>query len=169
MKCLRIFYLKESTKMDMFEKARAMKSMMEMGNMTQNGLAKMLGITQSYVANTLRLLNFSDKLQEKILEYSLSERHARTILRLRGDDERLQAIEKVKAMNMNVSRCEIMVDTMLDESLRQSHALTGCSDGISHFEKSLESSLSLLAQSGIRARAKREEVGNIIYFTVTIG
>lgn len=155
--------------MDMFEKATAMKSMMEVGNLTQKELGKILGVTQSYVANKIRLLDFSYSLRKKILEYSLSERHARTILRLKSEERRLSAIEKANAMKMNVQRCEIMVDAMLDDDMRQEYTPASRAEDINHFEKSLESSLSLLSKSGIRARAKREEVGEIIYFSVTIG
>lgn len=155
--------------MDMFEKARSIRSMLEMGGMTQGKLADILGVSQSYVANKIRLLNFSSTVQKKITEYSLSERHARCILRIDGEERQLEAIEKVHRMNMNVNRCEILVDTMLDEDLRHRYDKINYADRIGHFEASLESSLSLLRQTGIRARARREEEGDMIYFSITIG
>lgn len=164
------FNRKGSFKMNMFEKARSIKDMLQMGSMTQDKLAAILGVSQSYIANKIRLLSFSKKAEDKIIEYSLSERHARSILRLKSEEEQLKAIEKAHAMKMNVQRCEILVDTMLDSAIRNTSAAgTNYADKIGHFEASLESSLSLLRQSGIRARAKREEEGNMIYFSITIG
>lgn len=154
--------------MNMFEKAESINAMLKMDGMTQGKIASMLGVSQSFIANKIRLLGFTEEAKRKITEYSLTERHARCILRLE-DDDRLLAIEKAHAMKMNVARCEILVDTILDQRLREKAPSINFSDRMGHFEESLESSLSLLREIGIRARAKREEVGDIIYFSITIG
>ena len=155
--------------MNMFEKAESISTMLKIDGMTQNKLAAVLGVSQSFVANKIRLLRFGDEAREKILRYSLSERHARCILRLDDEDDRLIAIEKAHLMNMNVVRCEILVDTMLDQKKRETVPDVSFSDRIGHFESSLESSLSLLREIGVRARARREEVGEMIYFSISIG
>ena len=155
--------------MNMFEKAESIRSMLRIDGMTQNKLAGVLGVSQSFVANKIRLLDFSKEAQEKILKYALSERHARCLLRLDDDADRINAIEKVHLMKMNVQRCEILVDTMLDKKLREKAPEENYSERIGHFESSLESSLSLLREIGIRARARREEIGEMIYFNISIG
>ena len=155
--------------MNMFENAQSIKAMLKIDGMTQCKLASVLGVSQSFVANKVRLLSFSDTAKEKILEYGLSERHARCILRLDSDEDRLCAIEKVHLMNMNVERCEILVDTMLDTKKRETVSSVNYSDRMGHFESSLESSLALLRAVGLRARARREESGDMIYFSITIG
>lgn len=155
--------------MNMFEKAESIRTMLKIDGMTQVKLAGVLGVSQSFVANKIRLLGFSEEAKKKILEYGLSERHARCILRLEKDEDRLLAIEKVHAMKMNVARCEILVDTMLDKTKREAPHGISFSDRIGHFESSLESSLSLLREIGLRARAKREEIGGMIYFNILIG
>ncbi len=156
--------------MNMFEEARSIKGMLALGKTTQTRVANALGVSQPYVANKLRLLAFSEEEQSKILEYGLSERHARTVLRLPSGKERLIAIEKAHAMKMNVARCEIMVDTMLDGLCRTKLSdEMNAAERIGYFEEALESSLLLLRQHGIRARSKREEYENLIYFTVCIG
>ena len=155
--------------MNMFEKAESINAMMKIEGMTQKKLAGVLGVSQSFIANKIRLLTFSDTVKEKILEYNVSERHARCILRLPNDEKKLEAIEKIKAMDMNVARCEILVDTMLDKIQREAPHERGRSEEIGHFERSLESSLSLLREAGLFARAKRDEVGEIVYFSISIG
>ena len=154
--------------MTMFDKAESINSMLKIEGMTQSKLASVLGVSQSFVANKVRLLSFSDAVKGKILEYGLSERHARCFLRIDGDEDRLLAIEKTHLMRMNVERCEILVDTMLDKKTRELPCGTNFSDRIGHFEKSLESSLSLLREAGIRARVKREEAEGMIYFNISI-
>lgn len=155
--------------MNMFEKAESINAMLKIEGMTQNKLAGVLGVSQSFVANKIRLLSFSRDARDKILEYNLSERHARAILRLDDESDRLIAIEKTHLMKMNVARCEILVDTIIDQKLRESQCGINYSERIGHFENSLESSLSLLREIGIRARARREEVGDMIYFNISIG
>ena len=155
--------------MTMFDKAESINTMLKIEGMTQNKLASVLGVSQSFVANKIRLLSLGDAAKSKILEYGLSERHARCILRLDSDEDRLCAIEKVHLMNMNVERCEILVDTMLDTKKRAAPPSENYSDRIGHFESSLESSLALLREAGLRARARREEMGDMIYFNITIG
>ncbi len=155
--------------MDIFDEARSVKKMLEMGSMTQEKLAGILGVSQSYIANKLRLLGLSGDTQRKICEYGLSARHARCILRLKDEDERLLAIEKIHKMKMNVARAEIMVDCILAEKKTIIENSLNYAEKIGKFEESLESSLSLLRQFGIRARSKREEFGNEIYFTIRLG
>ena len=155
--------------MNIFEKAASISAMLKIDGMTQSKLAKILGVSQSFVANKIRLLSFSEEAKRKISEYGLSERHARTILRLQDESDRIVAIEKAHSMNMNVERCEILVDTMLDKEKREAPHGTNYSDRIGHFESSLESSLSLLREIGLCARARREEIGGMIYFNISIG
>ena len=155
--------------MDMFEHARSIRAMMNIEGMTQKKLADVLGVSQSFVANKLRLLSLGDDVKAKILEYGISERHARCLLRLSSDKDRLLAIEKIHAMNMNITRCEILVDTILDRQTREAIKRSPESESLCHFERSLESSLSLLREVGIRARSKREEIGDMVYFSISIG
>ena len=137
--------------------------------MTQARVAEMMGVSQPYVANKLRLLEYTDEERAKITEYGLSERHARAILRLPTVDDRLSVIEKCHAMRLNVARCEIAVDTMLDEILRNSVPIsTGYAERIGHFERSLESSLRLLREHGIRSTVKRDKDDSGIYFSIYI-
>ena len=72
----------DERKMDMFDEAKAIRSTMELCHLTQGELARQLGVSQSYVANKLRLLKFSQKMTEKIRSSGISERHARALLRL---------------------------------------------------------------------------------------
>lgn len=63
--------------LQMFEQANALASLLQEWHITQEEAAKRLGISQSYLANKLRLLKLSPQEQNEILEYKLTERHAR--------------------------------------------------------------------------------------------
>ena len=155
--------------MNMFDEAESIRKMLSMRDMTQAKLAALLGVSQPYVANKLRLLGFSTAVRESITEAGLSERHARTILRLPTESARLMAVARAKEGRMNVARCEIMVDCMLDKIQSEQNHGENYTERICNFERSLISSLSLLRQFGIKTEAKREGIGDKIYFSICIG
>ena len=64
------------------EEAISYKKILDMGYITQTELAIKLGKTQSTIANKLRLLNLSEEVQDALLEEKISERHARSLLRV---------------------------------------------------------------------------------------
>ena len=68
-----------------------------MGYLTQEGLANKLGKSQSSVANKVRLLNLSDEVQEALLDNKISERHARSLLRLKNGLQQNEMLEKEKS------------------------------------------------------------------------
>ena len=74
------------------EEAQAYQTMMEKLKLTQNELAKRIGKSRTHIANTLRLLNLPEKIQEYVLDGSLSMGHARALITL--DKERALKIAK---------------------------------------------------------------------------
>lgn len=64
------------------EEAISYKKILDMGYINQTDLAEKLGKTQSTIANKLRLLNLDEEVQEALLNEKISERHARSLLKL---------------------------------------------------------------------------------------
>ena len=101
--------------MNMFDEARALWGTMRMVGTTQEELAKKLGVSQSFVANKLRLLRFGTELQDEIVERSLSERHARALLRLPTAKLQHGVLERVVEDSLTVQDTERIVDAILEE------------------------------------------------------
>ena len=78
--------------LDAIEEAQAYQTMMEKLKLTQNELAKRIGKSRTHITNTLRLLNLPEKIQEYVLDGSLSMGHARALITL--DKERALKIAK---------------------------------------------------------------------------
>lgn len=70
------------------EEAQAYRRLMDLNHMTQANLAKGMGISQSAVANKLRLLKLIKPVQNAILDGLISERHGRALLPLDADGQR---------------------------------------------------------------------------------
>ena len=142
--------------------------MLSMRGMTQTGLAKMLGVSQPYIANKIRLLGFSEEMQRLILESGISERHARTLLKL-PEEHRAEGLRKVSEGEMSVIQTEIMTDLMLEELGYKSSADTpNTAEKIGRFEKLLEGSIGNLRLFGIKINSKREKYHGKIYITICI-
>ncbi len=70
------------------EEAKSYKNLLDRGYLTQEQLANKMGVSQSSIANKLRLLNLDEEVQEALLNEKISERHARALLSLDKEDQK---------------------------------------------------------------------------------
>ena len=70
------------------EEAKSYKKLLDRGYLTQEQLANKMGVSQSSIANKLRLLNLDEEVQEALLNEKISERHARALLSLDKEDQK---------------------------------------------------------------------------------
>ena len=75
-----------------FQEAEYLQAYLMHSGLTQAQAAKRLGRSQSAIANKLRLLQHTPKVRAALMEHNLSERHARELLRVHGEDQRLEVI-----------------------------------------------------------------------------
>ena len=92
--------------LDYIEEARGISFLMEKFSFSQDQAAKMLGKSQSAVANKLRLLRHSPAVLERLRQHDLTERHARALLRLPTEQQKLDAVDMIVKMAMSVARTE---------------------------------------------------------------
>lgn len=154
--------------MNMFEEATALSGMMKMCTLSQSEMAKKLGVSQSYVANKLRLLAFDEKTKERITEAGLTERHARTLLRLLGRRELSVALDKIICEGLNVSESEAAVDFLLDGDAENRISGKTRLERIESFKNSIKRSVDNLVSLGIDAKRSVGFYENKIYITVSI-
>lgn len=102
--------------LNIFEEAYGYKKLIEMHSLTQDEVAKKMSISQSAVANKLRLLRLGYKEQQLILENGLSERHARALLRIDDPQNRLNILKNIIENRLNVSETETLVENFLTVS-----------------------------------------------------
>lgn len=152
--------------MEMFEEARAMSGTLKLCNITQKELADRMGVSQSYVANKLRLLSFSPYLEKLIIKHGISERHARAILRLETEEDRLEILEKVISRDLTVRECEALVDLKVDSYAPVMIERAETSEKIDAFTKTLKNSLSTLRSFGVDVTDTTSYYGNKMYLTL---
>lgn len=149
----------------MFEEANAIHSLISITGMTQENCAKKLSVSQSYVANKLRLLKLSDSQKNLIIENALTERHARALLRLPTENDRDDALEKIIKREMNVGKTEEYIEELLcaasratekEEKKEQKRKLVV--RDLRLFYNSIDQAVEIIKRSGIPVEASRKEV-----------
>ena len=154
--------------MSMFDEARSIATMMKMRKMTQGQVAAMLGVSQPYVANKLRLLKLDASMQEKIIKAGLSERHARAILKLKNDDDRAKALDKICERGLSVAESEALVDMLTLTDAPKSFGKAKTLSAIDSFIDQTKRSLDIVRASGAGAKSKISYENNKVYISICI-
>ena len=97
------------------EEARSYKNLLDKGYLTQEDLAKKMGLSQPAVANKLRLLNLDDTVQQALLDGKISERHARALLSLNDKEEQKEWLDKIISNRMTVRQLDQALKDAADE------------------------------------------------------
>ena len=88
------------------EEAMAMNNLLKNHRMTQEQLAKKLGKPRATIANTIRLINIDESLQDFIRNGDLSAGHAKALLSLKDKEDQRKAADVIIAKDMNVRQAE---------------------------------------------------------------
>ena len=148
--------------LDFVEEAQGISRLMGQFNMSQEQTARLLGKSQSAIANKLRLLRHSDPVLAALREAQLTERHARALLRLPDEETKLAAIRQIREKQMSVARTESYVESLLRSPAKKKSPQVGA------FLNNLNQSLARIQLSGIPAVSERRETDSQIVVTITI-
>lgn len=89
------------------EEAKSYKNLLDRGYMTQEQLASKMGVSQSAIANKLRLLNLDPEVQDALLNEKISERHARALLSLENKEDQKKWLQKILNERMTVRQLDM--------------------------------------------------------------
>lgn len=88
------------------EEAEAYKKLIDDFSMTQEEIAKSMGKSRSYIANTIRLLKLNKDETEALANRKISASQARTLLSIKNQDERKKALDGFINKKLNVRDAE---------------------------------------------------------------
>lgn len=91
------------------EEAAGYRRLMDEFGLTQEQVASRVSRSRSAIANSLRLLTLPDKITGMLRDGSLSAGHARALLSLEDDAQRLDAAEKTVSAGLSVRQTEELV------------------------------------------------------------
>lgn len=135
-----------------FEIAESYQNLIKTQGMTQEEIAKKLGKSQSNIANKLRLLRLYPRTRRLILEYSLSERHARALLHLTNEEAQLSAVRTINEKSLNVKESEDLIKKMLKpaDASQQKFRFKSFQD-VRVFTNTIKKALEIMRDGGVQA------------------
>ena len=158
--------------LNMFEEARGIARLIRKYGLTQEQAAIKLGKKQSTIANKLRLLRLGFEEQEWILTANLSERHARTLLRISDENLRREVLSRIIADGLGVSEAEELVTEVLtkkNEPVRKKKPEYKIAvKDVRIFVNTINKAVDTMRLSGINAISRRSETDDYIEYTVKI-
>lgn len=149
--------------LDFLEEATGIARLMEDWSMSQEQAARLLGKSQSAIANKLRILRHSTPVLDALREGNLTERHARALLKLSDEAQKLMVIQVIVRQGMSVSRTEKYIDELLSGAAEKAKRVN-----VGAFLNNLNLSLQRIQLSGIAAVSERKETDRQIVLTITI-
>ncbi len=149
--------------LDFIEEAQGIARLMEQCRFSQEQVARMLGKSQSAVANKLRLLRHSQPVLEALRLHHLTERHGRALLKLTAESEKLAVIAVISRQNMSVARTEQYIEQLLKQKQPPAPRVN-----LGVFLNHLNQSLQRIQLAGIPAVSERKETDRQIVLTITI-
>ena len=94
------------------EEALSYKRILDSGYMTQEQLAEKIGKSQPAIANKIRLLNLTDEVQEALLESKISERHARSLLKIKNKQQQREMLDRIIKERLTVRKTDEEIDKL---------------------------------------------------------
>lgn len=153
----------------MFEQANAIVNLLREWQITQEEAARRLGMSQSYLANKIRLLKLSSDEQSEIIKHKLSERHARALLRIDDIELRQKILQTVISRGLNVAGTEELIASSLEpkEPVRRGRGTFVAKD-IRLFINTIDHAVDAMKTAGIQAQTEKKETEEYIECVVRI-
>ena len=148
--------------LDFVEEAQAIAFLMEKWSLSQEQIAKIMGKSQSAIANKLRILRHSAPVLQALREGNLTERHARALLKLPSEEQKLAVIATVRQLDLSVARTEQYRDSLLTPQEKPQRQ-----PNVTAFIRNLTQTLSKLQLAGISAVSERKDTEDEIVLTIT--
>ena len=136
------------------EEAAAMQNLLKTHKLTQEQLAKKLGKPRATIANTIRILNLDESLQEFVSRGDLSEGHAKVILGLKDKEDQRKVADVIMTRDMNVRQAEVFVKKYIEAQTNPSAKKTAVLPDLQFALSAKEVETKLKKQLGAKVKIK---------------
>ncbi len=147
----------------------ALRQLIDRHHLSQEEAAQRVGKSQSAVANKLRLLKLPEDVIATLRSHRLTERHARSLLRLDSPEAQRAALEEILKRGLNVAQTEAYIDRLLQSGTapRKAAPVYRIRD-VRLFLNTVKRSLAVMQSAGVNARCGKEETDREITLTIHI-
>lgn len=150
------------------EEAEGYEQLMEQFHLTQEALAARVGKKQSTIANKQRLLRLSAAIRKLLVEKNLSERHARALLRLDDDAQRMEVLQTVIARSYNVRQTEEYIAKLLADKEQQKKKRLVIVNDVRIYLNSIKQVVNSIKSVGIPVNMEQTVEGNDVIVSLRI-
>lgn len=154
--------------LDFVEEAAALAKLIRTYSLSQEEAARKIGKSQSAVANKLRLLRLSPEVLTLLREHSMTERHARALLRLEDPAQQLNAARYMVEHALTVAKSEQYIASLLTQADKPSRKPTFIIKDVRLFLNTVTRGLSMMKNAGVDANCNRQETADSILLTIRI-
>ena len=153
--------------LNFFEEAESIYKLMSFG-LKQDEIAKRLGKSQAYFSNKIRLLKLPEDIRAVILENSLTERHARALLKLTNDVDRFKALLFIIENNLNVNETDKYIDSLINPVHSKPKPQFKKLKDIKLFINTINHAVDTMRKAGINADSEKHETSEYLEYVIRI-
>lgn len=158
----------QRTNLNFFEEALGLRNILISTGMTQDEMSKMLGKSQSYISNKLRLLKLTEEQRQKIIDNNLSERHARCLLSLENHEQIERVLSIIADKHLSVADSEKLVNQILSHCVKRNKPTIKVFKDVRLFINTLNHAVDTMRKAGIDADSIKSETDTYIEYVVRI-
>jgi ParB family chromosome partitioning protein len=154
------------------EECEAFYNLLNLHNISQEELAKKIGKSQSTISNKIRLLRLTPIIKNIIINNSLSEGHARAILKLHDEEIQLKILNIVCERGLNVAKTEELVERTIERitstKIDKKKCVQGAYRDLHIFVNTLKQAIEMMKKSGVDAKASQTDMGDYVEFKIRV-
>jgi len=121
------------------EEAIAYRKLLNDFNITQEELSKRIGKSRVAIANTIRLTNLDDRVQQYIIESIITEGHGRTLLSISDKQKQYELAQQVIDEKLSVRELERLIKRLSEEEEKEK--VIWSSDSLNPYYKEITNQL----------------------------
>ena len=156
--------------LDLFEEAEGISELIGIWGVRQEEAARKLGLAPSTLSNKLRLLRLPESVKAKIRAGRLTERHARTLLRIPDETGQMQAADHMVRASLSVQEAENYVDAILTcrQEKRPAPQTRYLIRDVRLFQNTIEHAIEVMKSAGIEAMSTMTKEDGYLCYTIRV-
>ncbi|MBP2634802.1 MAG: noc [Firmicutes bacterium] len=154
------------------EEAEGYQHLIASFSFTQEELARRVGKNQSTIANKLRLLKLAPEVRQVLVGQSLTERHARALLKIDNTRTQMEVLENVKDKRLNVRETEDLIENFSNISREKvvppKQTVVKIIKDVRIFINTINSVISQMKKSGMDIKVQQDVDGEYVNINIQV-
>ena len=157
------------------EEAEGFQHLITNFSFTQEELAKRMGKNQSTIANKLRLLKLAPEVRAVVAAEKLTERHARSLLKIDEPKLQMEVLELIREKGLNVRETEELIEEFLEDIAKQieekskpKRSVVKVIRDVRIFINTINTVVGEMKKTGLKIKVKQEQDDEFIHINLRI-